>query len=101
MTKPKPTPGGHAHFQVADTAKALAAAAFEELAKDNARWAELKLEGISQEDFVQRCWGAFLPQARATLAQMLTRPINEILKEQIADALIKDNTLIYGRTSHG
>jgi hypothetical protein len=46
-----------------------------------------------QARFVNANWGPLIPQARATLAAMLAGPMEEGLKEQVLDALIKDNTL--------
>lgn len=57
------------------------------------------LEGKALEaKFVARNLARLLPQARATLAQMLQEPGTDPLhKEQIYDALMKDSTLVRGR----
>lgn len=47
--------------------------------------------------FVARNISKLLPQARATLAQMLSNSADRELKESIYDALLLDNTLIRGR----
>lgn len=77
------------HVLVRATAREMAAALYEELAKDNAFYKTFP----SQKKFVARTWGKFIDQARATLAQMLAQPISDSLKLQIEDALIKDNAL--------
>lgn len=47
--------------------------------------------------WVENSWPIFIEEARATLAQMLERPLPESLKETIHDALIKDARLLHAR----
>lgn len=78
------------HKLIADTAKGIAEAAYEELAKDDLffkTWPNRKV-------FVTKWWPTYIPAARATLATMLTKPEHFSLHSQIEDALIKDWTLI-------
>lgn len=79
-----------AHELIADTAKGLAAAFYEEAAKDN----DFYKFYPKQKAFVNREWGRFVEAARNTLAQMLGRnDVPEWQKEQIHEALILHATL--------
>jgi hypothetical protein len=82
-------PQKHCHILIADTAKEMAGSLYEELALDDLFY---KINP-SQKAFIASQWGKFVPQARATLAQMLETDISDSLKLQIEDALIKDNAL--------
>ena len=89
----------HCHKMVADTAQAMAAAAVEKMLSDDAIFAqakakhpELTLAGL-EATLRNDTWPHLIEQARATLAKLLTAGIDESLKEQIANALILDNTL--------
>ena len=94
----------HAHKLVLETARAMAASLFEDLAKDNARWAEFQAtwpEGLTRAK-AERMWvegmaPKLLGEARDTLARLLNTNLAPDLKDQIADALILDNTLRRGR----
>ena len=53
-----------------------------------------------QAQFVKRFLPAFIEQARAVLAGMLSQPsYSELDKEKIHDILVKDSTLTRGRVS--
>lgn len=92
-----------AHKLVAETAIALTHELYSELMKDD----KLRRQFVSQtsemgekkreELFVEKYWTAALAVARTTLTEMLNRPMEESLKEQIADALIKDAAFVPGR----
>lgn len=83
-----------AHKLVAQTAREMAGAIYEELAKNN----EWYKANPSQTEFIERVHGSLLVQARDVLASMLALPnYPETLKEQIAEALILDNQLQLGR----
>jgi len=58
---------------------------------------EFYQENRSMEEYVEKCWPLYLDAARATLAQLLTTALDDSLKDQIHDALIKDATLRRGR----
>jgi len=47
--------------------------------------------------FVDRNWPRCIPFARATLARLLTTPIDEKVKESIMEVLVKDASLVRGR----
>ena len=88
------------HVMVRETARAIAAAAYELAMKDDRFYrlwkaANPDLEGEAlQRKYVQVMWGDFIDEARHTLASMLQQnSCSEHLKMQIADALIKDNML--------
>jgi hypothetical protein len=84
----------HCHKMVADTAKGMAAAVYEELAKNNA-WYELNR---SQQVFVEKTYGSLIEQARQVLAQMLSsKTVEEQQKEIIFEALLLDKSLQQGR----
>lgn len=81
------------HELVAETAKSMAAASYEELARDNWWYGEAKKQGVTQEVFVERMWPAHVEHARHTLAQMLAGAYPEDLKQRIHEALILDHEL--------
>lgn len=54
---------------------------------------------VLRSKFVARNWPKCIPFARATLAQMLTKPIDEKTKFRIMEILILDNSLSVGRAS--
>lgn len=95
--------GAHCHILVAKTAQDLTRELFDAVMQDNKIYEEWKGKhpGASkkglEEAFVKKYWGQAIEGARATLAHMLTLPLDEVLKEEIADALILDKTLMKGR----
>ena len=88
-----------AHVMVAKVAREAANELFETLMGQNEirdHWRNGhpgKSEKELRRLFVVKYWGDCIPFARATLARMLDGPLDEGLKEQIADALIKDRAL--------
>ena len=85
-----PLPQAAAHFQIAHTARGLAEATYQEFArKSPGFWAA----NPDEHAWVDKSWPLFCEQARATLAQLLSTPISDLLREQIAEALILDNDL--------
>lgn len=84
----------HCHVMIRDTAREMAGALYEACASGNNDWYKANPD---QAAFIARTWPRLVAQARATLAGLLARPIDEALKEQIHDALIKDATLMRGR----
>lgn len=100
MKKPS---SAHCHFLLRDTAVEMAHEAYGALMKRNdwyALWKQSR-PGLNvralESRWVSEHWGDFIEGARAVLASMLERPIAEGLKDQIAEALILDNTLVRGR----
>lgn len=87
---------GHCHELIAKTAQDMARAVYEELAKRN-DWYALNPD---METWIKAKWGLYITEARSTLAGMLNTHISETLKEQIADALVKDNSLQRGRSNN-
>lgn len=99
----------HAHQLVAATARGMAEELFDMLLHGNDTFARYKdLSALLAEmqsatvnasqrqirqRFVTLATEKLLEQARATLAQMLTTPISQDLKNTIAEALILDNEL--------
>lgn len=96
-------PQAHAHFLIVKTARDMAAVAYEELMKNNDWYTSWKAQHPDlhgeplQLAFILKAYPLMLEQARHTLTEMLSQPIAEALKEEIADALIKDNSLKRGR----
>lgn len=103
MLKKRVPNGAHCHFLIAETAKKMAQVGYEVLMEQNhfySNWKALnpELTGVSLETkWVAKHWGWFVEQARATLAESLTQPIDLVLKKQIYEALILDAQLIRGR----
>lgn len=88
-----------AHVLVAKLAREAASELYEVVMGDNVVRAEWKRQnpGCSEKvlltRFVAKNWGACIPFARATMARMLTQPLDEGLKEQIMEALVQDASL--------
>lgn len=97
-------PTAHAHLRVRDVAVAMAHELYDTMMHDNVWYDYWKKQHPSmnarqlEDVFVRKNLGRMLPQARATLAQMLRTSSDEKMKEEIYDALVKDDTLIKGRT---
>lgn len=81
----------HCHQMVYDTALELARTTVEYYARTNNAWWKENKDKF--EFHAKRLAPKLLEQARTTLAGLLAQPIPELLKEQITDALIKDNSL--------
>lgn len=89
----------NAHKLVAKTAKEMAEELYEQVMSNNALYAHWK--GICPElnpnilriKFIRLMIPNLLDAARATLAKLLTGTMDERLKDQISDALIKDAAL--------
>ena len=99
--------GRSCHKMVAETAKALAQVAADDLlTRQNKLYARLrekypdKTRDQITDLLAAKSWPMLIEQARATLAKMLNGPLDEGLKDQIAKALILDNTLM-GRSRPG
>ena len=89
-----PGKGAHAHKLVAKTAMEMAQEVYEKNAgKSNDFYEKFP----DREAYVSSCWALYLDAARATLAQLLTTNMEENLKIEIHDALVKDATLRRGR----
>lgn len=93
----------HAHRTVAEQANELCNVLYDELMSNNtlrnawrAQHPGMAERGLRRA-FLRRNIAKCLPAARATLAGMLTLPIDEDLKESILEALILDKTLVAGR----
>ncbi len=88
---------GHCHKLVAETAKQMAGAVYEEMARKNNEWYS---QNPDMRAYVDRSWGFFVEDARRVLANMLgQRTISESEKENIYEALILDKSLVRGRGS--
>jgi hypothetical protein len=77
------------HVMVRQTAISMAQELYELAAKDNAFYKRYPTRGA----FLRLAWPQLIPQARATLATMLAKPLDENLKSQIHQALILDNSV--------
>lgn len=97
-------PSAHAHHLVHETAVAMAHELYDTMMRDDHWFKYWKKEnpGLGraalEEAFVERNISKLLPQARASLARLLTSGgIDELQKEEIYDALLLDATLVRGR----
>lgn len=84
------------HHLVAETAKGMARALYEELSLDN-HWHK---NSPTEDAFVEFMWPGLIEQARHTLAGMLAGGHPEELKNEILDALVKDASLPRRRNVH-
>jgi hypothetical protein len=89
-----PGKGAHAHKLVAKTAMEMAQEVYE---KNAGRSNEFYEKYPDREAYVSSCWALYLDAARATLTQLLTTNMDESLKDQIHEALVRDATLRRGR----
>ena len=89
-----PGKDAHAHKLVAKTAMEMAQEIYEKNAGKSNDFYE---KYPDREAYVSSCWGMYLDAARATLAQLLTTNMEDSLKDEIHDALVKDATLRRGR----
>ncbi len=91
MNRQKRRATGHGvHMLVATTAKELAGAAYEELAKQN----EFYKACPSQAKFIALSWKLYVPLAREYLTDMLSMPTTtEFVKERIFEGLLRDGAL--------
>ncbi len=96
---------GYAHKLVASTAKEMAEELFEDVMRDDAVYAAHKricpelTPKLQREMFVKLMVPHLLEQARATLAKMLETNIKQSLKDEIVDALLKDQTFRHFRNN--
>lgn len=85
------------HKMVRSVARGMAHELYAEVMSDNAVWKNWKAQCPDltprrlEAMFVHMAWPKLIEEARATLAKLLASEVNPILKEQIYDALIKDN----------
>lgn len=111
MTKQPPkTPrsGAHVHHLIAKTAQDLCRVDFDRLMSHPRLgneafrgWRAYFLEGtptkVLETEFVKRMWPIYIDPARTTLTRLLTTLTNDVLKNEISEALILDSTLKRGR----
>lgn len=78
------------HKLIKKTAMEMAAAHYEQMAKHDLfyrRWPD-------QDDYIEIAWVVFLPEAKSSLANMLTLPsIPQHWKDEIHEALVKHHDL--------
>ena len=87
----------YCHQLLRDTAKEFAGEFHEFMAGQSKKF---YADWPVQRAFVDLKWGLFLEQARATLAHMLTTPIDEKQKELIHEALVLDMPLHRNRLAN-
>ncbi len=90
----QPLPHAAGHKLVVKVAKEMAAEIYETFAKADNRWFAMN---PSQDAYVKEAWPLLLEQARATLASLIAHTHDERLKDEIHDALVKDNAIRSGR----
>lgn len=93
----------HCHKIVAAVAKEVTGNLYEVVMGDNKVFEEWKKQNPDatqkqlESRFVEKNWGRCIEFARATLATMLNSAVlPESVKDEIADALVKDNQLVKG-----
>lgn len=84
------------HKLIAQTAQDMAREVYASFARASNEWHS---ENRNEEEYVKESWPLYIEAARTTLAELLSVPSTaELLKEQIYDALCKDNAIRRGRT---
>lgn len=97
------TPNLRAHKLVRRVAIEFAIELYEQLMRDNARWAKFKSQCPSltpeklQREWVRLCWPTMIGAARAKLAESLKSGLTPAQKDEIVTALILDQQLRPGR----
>lgn len=95
--------GAHCHILIAKTAQEMTRELYAAVMQDDklySQWKKMHPDANSkklEEEFVKKYWGKAVEGARGLLAHMLNNPMDEVLKNEISEALILDNTLIKGR----
>jgi hypothetical protein len=100
-------PESHCHPLLRATAIEMAGELYDLMMKNNEQWSEWKNMhpefggNLAQLEirFLELKWPELIEDARATLAGMLATNISEDLKQQIFDALVKDQGLRMARIS--
>ena len=77
------------HKEVRKIARGIAAAAYEDLARDDVFYKAYP----DQKKFVERHWKNFIGAARKSLVQMLGENYPEHIKEHVFDVYVQDRTL--------
>lgn len=91
------------HKLIRKVAQEAAGQLYETVMGDNKVFAEWKRQNPEasikelEKLFIKKNWPKCIPYARSTLALMLRGPLPDHLKEDIVDALAKDQTLRLGR----
>lgn len=103
MQSKKLASGAHCHILIAKVAQDNTRVLYGAMMENDViyrKWKETH-PGASpkglEDAFVKKYWHKAVEGARATLAHMLTLPMDEGLKNQISEALILDATLTKGR----
>lgn len=82
-------PNSYCHKLIRQTARAMAKEVYEVNASDN----EFYLKYPDRKRYVAASWGLFIEDAREALAKLLTTGLPESMKDEIAEALVLDNTM--------
>lgn len=92
----------HVHPLVLKTAKEMAETLFEAYAQDNVMYAQFRRHGWTERRirrvFVARVAPRLYEEARQTLAGILAGDYPQLMKDEVYDALCKDNLLRANRT---
>lgn len=99
-------PSSHAHKLVRETAVAMAHELYDTMMQDNqwyTTWKSANPDLVErprqlEARFVAKNLARLLPQARATLAKMLTQTSDAALRDSIYEALCLDSSLLRGRS---
>lgn len=96
-------PSKHAHWRIRDVAREMGHVLYDHMMQDNQFykiWVEKTPNMTSsqrEQAFVDQNLSKLIPQARATIAQMIRDSSDDTLKEELYRALTLDATLIRGR----
>ena len=95
----KRTPTVVCHKMVRAIAIEMAGALYDDVMKDNKIYEGWKrvcpdlTPTVTEALFIEMLWPKLVPQARATMAQMLGTALSEDLKRPIYEAILQDNAL--------
>lgn len=80
----------YCHEMIKKVSQELAGEWYESAAKDD----HIFKICPNQKQFIKKCWGHFIPLARATLVKLLNSPtLPDLAKEDIMEAIILDKQL--------
>lgn len=92
----------HVHPLVLKTAMEMAEALFEDYARDNAIYAQFRAHGWTEKRirrvFVARVAPRFYEEARQAMTEILAGEYPQAMKDEVYEALCKDNLLRANRT---
>lgn len=92
----------YCHWLIKKTAQEMAGEWFEKnMNKDNELYKIVKRDNINEKKFIKKCWGHFVPLARACLIKSLQSPsLPDLAKDDIYEAIMLDRQVVKDTAIH-